>query len=113
MRPPPPPSIHPPTHPVLLAAASLLVLCFASLVPSHQLELGVWGVGRAGHALCAFCVLSPPTHPPTQPSGISLTHSLTPPPPPANYFVYDIPASLKDLIRQNMGQDKSDFEVGG
>ena len=30
----------------------------------------------------------------------------------SNYFVYDIPASLKDLIRQNMGLDKADFEVG-
>jgi len=29
----------------------------------------------------------------------------------SNYFVYDIPASLKDLIRQNMGLDKSEFEV--
>ncbi|TFJ84951.1 hypothetical protein NSK_003979 [Nannochloropsis salina CCMP1776] len=28
----------------------------------------------------------------------------------SNYFVYDIPASLKDLIRQNMGLDKSEFE---
>ena len=29
----------------------------------------------------------------------------------SNYYVYDIPASLKDLLRQNMGLDKSDFEV--
>ncbi|KAM3569251.1 hypothetical protein VYU27_008651 [Nannochloropsis oceanica] len=28
----------------------------------------------------------------------------------SNYFVYDIPASLKDLLRQNMGLDKADFE---
>lgn len=31
----------------------------------------------------------------------------------SNYFVYDIPASLKDLLRQNMGLDKADFEVRG
>ena len=29
----------------------------------------------------------------------------------SNYYNYDIPASLKDLIRQNMGLDKADYEV--
>lgn len=29
----------------------------------------------------------------------------------SNYYNYDIPASLKDLIRQNMGLDKAEYEV--